>query len=760
MGENYNVDQVNLNRLKVNRINLIQGLNVNDDLITQLIKQKIIDYEKATEIMNSKTREDKAKNLVDCLIQSKPNELRKDWYVLFRSILHERNYTDLITFLDNTIIKKPKFVEKISSLSNNSYLVSNSQVLIFTASDSTPSSAVPNRKQSNALPSLLTRPEYLFEQLKISKDFNDINQLDIELDIFYFFKNLEASYLMLKSKDEQFKDAFILDTPDCKNILNLSSSFMGVKYFKALSKTFDIDMLKYLTDTLIENFNKSKVIRLSYYDCLDELVFKLLWSLIRNERNDLADLMLSEYLNHLEFLDTYVNRINAENNLISTKNKTQPIYNSKELVLTSRFYALSNFIIIKNNLFDFQSCWIMFDKAVQILDLCLIEDHRVSTTILYYSIANTYMECSDFDKAFEYINKSLMTVCYDDDLLIDILGTACSCYSNKWLIDKAESLAILAIQSAKAIYGTNSAHFVRALLIYCNFSVEFLQDDSSIKICEYTLNMTKKVYACETVQVADAFKCLSKAYALNKNFKDNLYYEYAQKCLKIAQEYFTQDSPRLVPFQACLVSALQWRSIYAEEIEIKRVNLNDAYNLCFNLIQVNTKVYGEMSIQSAKYYRLFGSILYYMERDMDSEKIHKKSLEILENLVPKSNFHYLLSLSTLGVFYKMIGNLNDSIAVLLEVTNELNFDKIQNLIVYCKWIPSVFMNLSECYKLKMSEELSKYYQKQADNMRLSGSNFKSNNRNHQARYDLLSVELNRLPPSDLNKFLKEFIEQK
>lgn len=64
--------------------------------------------------------------------------------------------------------------------------------------------------------------------------------------------------------------------------------------------------------------------------------------------------------------------------------------------------------------------------------------------------------------------------------------------------------------------------------------------------------MAKKVYACESIAVADAYKCLSKAYALNKHFKDDLYYDYAQKCLRIAQDFFSESSPRLIPYQACL----------------------------------------------------------------------------------------------------------------------------------------------------------------------------------------------------------------
>ena len=62
------------------------------------------------------------------------------------------------------------------------------------------------------------------------------------------------------------------------------------------------------------------------------------------------------------------------------------------------------------------------------------------------------------------------------------------------------------------------------------------------------------------------------------------------------------------------VSALQWRSIYIEEFEIKTVNLNDAYDMCNDLVKVNTNLYGEKNMSTAKFYRLLGSLLYYMER--------------------------------------------------------------------------------------------------------------------------------------------------
>lgn len=95
---------------------------------------------------------------------------------------------------------------------------------------------------------------------------------------------------------------------------------------------------------------------------------------------------------------------------------------------------------------------------------------EVNTTILFFGIANTYYELGNFEKASSAINKSLLvseflmnllwylyknpyktlkTVCYENDLLIEILGIASLIYSLNWQLKEAEQFAILAVQSAR-----------------------------------------------------------------------------------------------------------------------------------------------------------------------------------------------------------------------------------------------------------------------------------------------------------------------
>lgn len=135
-----------------------------------------------------------------------------------------------------------------------------------------------------------------------------------------------------------------------------------------------------------------------------------------------------------------------------------------------------------------------------------------------------------------------------------------------------------------------------------------------MKVCEFLLRLAQNVFGYDSIDVADAFRSMSKALIINKIFDQDRYYEYAQKAYKIAIEHHGVDSPKLISYQLSLSLALQWKSINSNIIEIKKVNINDAYTLSMKALNSCITVFGEKNIQTAKIYRLVGSILYYMER--------------------------------------------------------------------------------------------------------------------------------------------------
>lgn len=71
---------------------------------------------------------------------------------------------------------------------------------------------------------------------------------------------------------------------------------------------------------------------------------------------------------------------------------------------------------------------------------------------------------------------------------------------------------------------------------------------------------------------------------------------------------------------------------------------------------------------------------------------------------------------------------------------------------YCKWIPSVYSNLSDCYTLKKVDDMATHFRKQADNLKIIASN------NLVNRFDVLGVEIEQTGPPDLTRFLTQFID--
>jgi hypothetical protein len=114
-------DSANATRLRVNRIGLIQQINT-QELIPKLIRAHIISADHDVEYINQGTSKiDRARRLIDCLLEEGSGQVNRpvNWFVLFRNILLENPsvYSNLVNTLDNTIIRKPDFAQRITQVS-------------------------------------------------------------------------------------------------------------------------------------------------------------------------------------------------------------------------------------------------------------------------------------------------------------------------------------------------------------------------------------------------------------------------------------------------------------------------------------------------------------------------------------------------------------------------------------------------------------------------------------------------------------------
>jgi len=116
-------DNANATRLRVNRIALIQQLDT-QELVPKLVRARVLSIDHDIQYINQGTsRIDRARRLIDCLLipisigkEAERGDRPANWYLIFRSILLENSstYGDLVTALDNTIIRVPDFAQRIS----------------------------------------------------------------------------------------------------------------------------------------------------------------------------------------------------------------------------------------------------------------------------------------------------------------------------------------------------------------------------------------------------------------------------------------------------------------------------------------------------------------------------------------------------------------------------------------------------------------------------------------------------------------------
>lgn len=116
-------DNANATRLRVNRIALNQQLDP-QELVPKLVRARILSTTHDVQYINQGTsRIDRARRLVDCLLtpisigkESERGDRPTNWYLQFRGILLENPsaYGDLVSALDNTIVRPPEFAQRVA----------------------------------------------------------------------------------------------------------------------------------------------------------------------------------------------------------------------------------------------------------------------------------------------------------------------------------------------------------------------------------------------------------------------------------------------------------------------------------------------------------------------------------------------------------------------------------------------------------------------------------------------------------------------
>jgi hypothetical protein len=299
-----NRDSANATRLRVNRIALIQQIDA-QELVPKLVRARILSINHDVPYINQGTsRIDRARRIVDCLLAATSNETdaeRNDrpanWFLIFRSILLENSsiYGDLVTALDNTVIRIPPFAQRASEAFGDKTNVQRSDEfrhnvnkdLLRTSEprqdteEKTSSHTGTNQEQITkiefdryAMNKILIEgnfqkvidnlsyqsqiPDRLFNQLSKSTQSYDREQLENEQQTFDDIRRLELMNNLIK-KENSLANQNIFDTPMVDSLLSNPKNYhYFYKYFIALSSIYGIYFDRQFFQAFINSLDKQE----------------------------------------------------------------------------------------------------------------------------------------------------------------------------------------------------------------------------------------------------------------------------------------------------------------------------------------------------------------------------------------------------------------------------------------------------------------------------------------------------------------------
>ncbi|CAF3554549.1 unnamed protein product [Rotaria sp. Silwood1] len=468
-------DSANATRLRVNRIALIQQIDV-QEILPKLIRARILSVNHDVQYINQGTsRIDRARRLIDCLLtpisfgkEAERGERPANWFLLFRSFLLENPsvYGDLVTALDNTVIRTPAFAQHASDAfadktnvprSNEFRNNVNKDLLRTSQPKSTNeqqlSSPIKNNQEQTTkiefdkyemnkiliqgsfqkvidnLTYLSQIPAHLFDQLSHSDQSYDREQLKTEYQAFDDMRRLELINNLMK-QENSLANQCTFDTEVVNSILLDSNHYHHFyKYFIALSSIYGIHFDR--------QFFQSFVISLDKQDDLLKVIdkgFQLYNFLYGYGRYELCRQIIERIVQSL------------------TKQVKQQHQQQQPTIWTYLFRACCALIQVHNQGIEIKEAWARIEAANEIAENLKTTGMEISSNDqawLCFAASQTAYEDANFDASIQYCYKGLKSADKNNHLLIiDLLCSLTQGLTLKWIMNKAQATAVMAVQYA------------------------------------------------------------------------------------------------------------------------------------------------------------------------------------------------------------------------------------------------------------------------------------------------------------------------
>ncbi|XP_060082100.1 amyloid protein-binding protein 2-like [Ylistrum balloti] len=770
------IDRQNVMRLRINRIALVQELKV-DHIIGALIEQNLLNNFDQRKIAHGTTHADKARILID-LLPSKTNV--PDWYNIFRDAMMNpdagpevrKRYRSLVEFLDNTVIHRPtsqtaKFSETMDKrrlphynpvppIIKDSKNQSKPQNVLNLDEErrGAPPDQEMEKQTKDMIPergdkltpwnqdnqesmtlvkgffqqwvptpdnfrSLLQVPEGHFQALQESNHPDDKAQLALETKALEKIRKLELVAVLGRRK--QLPQGFELCMCDVVHEILFDSEnyHLFFKYFRNLQES-EVHLLSDIVDSyssVMQALDPSKssddtkqAIKLGYHliDFLAEFGYF--------KEAELIMAVLLIVLNQTDNIETWM----------------------------TKYKGFVKLMRLRNMNYNFSGTYTAYSMATEMMwkiDKMSFGKDLIPKAELYNEICQMMLERGSVNAAFGWAQKALKEVGETDSVnVINILCTAVIAYCSKWQVKRAETLAIQVVQQARTTFGPRHPMYLKALLAFCHFSNEFKQDQAGLDVALHALEVAHKIYGCDMIMTALAHRAVCKAMLVLQKFDDFNYDEHANEGLRKARILLRDNHPMLYLFLHTAATALQWKALHSSK-DMMSATLTLAETEAKIAIGIVEEYYGDISVRAAQMYSLLGQIYSKMDRLQDAEKmLYKSAMCFKICLNPNSNFR-LLSMATLGTFYKIFDKPKEAILMFNDVITNL-----EPCGVYLKWVHVCFEHLiSTLQSINMNKE--------ADEVQIKLSQWL---RDHPVYERVISVEDLQQKAQPFSRFMEEF----
>ncbi|XP_067661147.1 uncharacterized protein [Haliotis asinina] len=747
------MDRQNIMRLKVNRIAIVQELKV-EHVLDQLCDAGILNLKDRKKIEKGTTPSDRARILID-ILPTKPRE--SDWYKYFRESLQNpdanvefrKRYRDLVEFLDNTVIHRPasqasRFSDidkKVDTFQYPKYeplpAITEKQgtqnILYLGGTNTSVTESTFTETEKGTQNSNLSKPEVddktsVFseespESMTLIKGF--FHQWVPVPDNFHSMIEIpkEQVQLLTESNEPEDKELLEREKKTCQKMRKLEV-VAALNRRKQLPLGFEISMcdafqellaepelypfyLKYFRHIIMSGVNIIQDIANSYHSVLEALEVA--------KSTEATKQVISTGFKTVDLLMDFGSLAEAEevlSGLIRFLN-TNPCIET----WMAKYKGYVKLMHLRNQNYDFngsQQAYFWSTEVTWAIKMMSFGQDIIDESGTFIGLSFMLLETGSLSAAHEWAHKALKEVEADNTpQVIECLCNAVMVCCAKWQVNKAEMLAVQAVQMARSVYGKYHPLHLKALLHYCHLCSEFLHGEDGLQAAKECLTVAMRIYSCETIQMALAHRAVSRALMVTQKFDTDDFYNHSMEAVRIARSQLPQGHPMLHMFLCTFASALQWKSLNCPKDE-QDSTLRWAEAEAKQALVIVSTSYGEISLRSAQVYSLLGQIYSKMNShpDLDAdlldeaEKQLEQSVSYMRLCQTKDSNYLLLAMATLATFYKIVNKPTKAVPLLQQV-----IATVESGGFYLRWVHMCYDNLVKLLQLegknKQADEVQK-----------------------------------------------------